>query len=190
MYRYHLLLVVHAARKALLFFDQSDKSPDSGLRADDAESKYIRRPQLRAVYPRLQNKKGRRSAWSQVTVTLTGYFCSCTSRVSVNCHPSKVSSFKCKLGGRRKGVHRHWGKATRASKSGTNGSIEGRNNEAISQRGRGGFLLGQGLEKIQLIRISAKKPYFCCDWSGQDPARSQWLATIYEGSYSGYAIQP
>ena len=33
-----------AARKALLFFDQSDKNPDSGLRADDAESKCIRRP--------------------------------------------------------------------------------------------------------------------------------------------------
>ena len=33
-----------AARKALLFFDQSDKSPDSGLRADDSESKCIRRP--------------------------------------------------------------------------------------------------------------------------------------------------
>ena len=33
-----------AARKALLFFDQSDKSPDSGLRADDSESKCIWRP--------------------------------------------------------------------------------------------------------------------------------------------------
>ena len=33
-----------AAQKALLFFDQSGKSPDSGLRADDAESKCIRRP--------------------------------------------------------------------------------------------------------------------------------------------------
>ena len=32
-----------ATRKALLFFDQSDKSPDSGLRADDSESKCIRR---------------------------------------------------------------------------------------------------------------------------------------------------
>ena len=32
------------APKDLLFFDQSDKSPDSGLQADDAKSKWTKRP--------------------------------------------------------------------------------------------------------------------------------------------------
>ena len=41
-----MLLVTNQCRalKDILFFDQSDKSPDSGLRADDELSKYIRHP--------------------------------------------------------------------------------------------------------------------------------------------------
>jgi len=43
-----MLLVTNRCRapKALLFFDQSEKSLDSGLRADDALSECIGRPFL------------------------------------------------------------------------------------------------------------------------------------------------
>ena len=92
--------------------------------------------------------------------SLTGHFCPCTGRVSVICHAGEVSNFKCKLAGRRKGGHRLERKARWAPKYGTNGSIWKGKNEAffepIAQRGRGGFLLGLGLKKLQRIRISAK----------------------------------
>jgi len=72
----------------------------------------------------------------------------------------QLSNFKCKLAGRRKGGHRLERKARWVPKCGTNGSIWNGKNEAffepIAQRGRGGFLVGLGLKKLQWIRISAK----------------------------------
>ena len=37
-----------------------------------------------------------------------GHFCPCNRRASANCHPSKVSNFKCKLVGRR---NKQWSQA-------------------------------------------------------------------------------
>ena len=60
------------APKDLLFFDQSNKSPDSGLQANDAKSKWIRRPfplvsqtkaKIRAVSDR---RLERNSQWSVI----------------------------------------------------------------------------------------------------------------------------
>ena len=125
-----------------------------------------------------------------------GHFCPCTRRASANCHPSKVSNFKYKLVGKCDSGHRHWTKARRVSKSGTNGSIWWGNYgsffELIFQRGRRGFPLGLELKSLQWIWISAKKnPAFLLRLV-QDPDRSKWPAftSFYERSNSSYAIKP
>ena len=101
----------------------------------------------------------------------------CTLHKSVNCHPGDVSNIKRKLVGRCKGIHRHWMKARQASKSSTNGSFWRANDEAffepILQRGRGGILLA---------RLELKK-----NCSGLE---FRQISLSYEGSYSGYVIEP
>ena len=58
-----MLLLTNRCRapKDLLFSDQSDKSPDSGLQADDEKSKWIRRP-----FPLVSQTKGSRLGPSEI----------------------------------------------------------------------------------------------------------------------------
>ena len=116
----------------------------------------------------------------------------CTHHASVNCHPGEVFNyFKYNLVGRHKDI---WKLALEESQLGTTGSIGRANDEAfyelISQRGRGGSFPGP--EMIKIVADSNIENMAFLLQLVQDTARLQWpaLTSLYERSYSTYAIQP
>ena len=96
---------------------------------------------------------------------------------SVNSHPGEVSNIKRLLVGRCKGIHRYCRKARQASKSGTFGSIWRGNDEAFFE-----LILHKGRPGGILLSLELKK-----NCSGLE---FRQIDLSYEGSYSGYAIEP